>query len=309
MPTDELESHLRSTFARAAADFENPDQARQRLLLRDYHPRRGNRRLAAGITTAAALVVGLVAVIAAVGHGPATRATPLAAPALRTRLLAAIDTASGDILYAHGGPAPGGGGTFQSPAYPQPGQKVHIRILGLGSGGAIFKDGEYSFMMPSGNDGANSYTSNLDQGGLQLSGTVMDVNHFRHLWGAWHSKFILGFTLDAAGIRAEIANGQFKVVGSTELRGQRAVELNINVPPNNEASPHVTTARLWVDATTYLPMQQFLRMSNGQQNVTDYTFLRPTAENLAKLRPVIPAGYTRAGRIQVTGPKPTMIKK
>ena len=32
MPTDELESQLRSTLARAAADFENPEQARQRLL-------------------------------------------------------------------------------------------------------------------------------------------------------------------------------------------------------------------------------------------------------------------------------------
>lgn len=307
MPTDELESQLRSTLARAAADFENPDQARQRLLQRDYHPRRGNRRLAAGISAGAALVVGLVAAIAATGHGPATQATPLA-PALRTRLLAAIDTASGDILYAHGGPAPGGG-TWQSPAYPRPGQKVHIRILGLGSGGAIFKDGEYSFTMPSGNDGANSYSSNLDQGGLQLSGTVMDVNHFRHLWGEWHSKFVLGFALDAAGIRAEIANGQFKVVGTTELHGQRAVELKIGVPPSNEAPAHVTTARLWVDATTYLPIQQFLRMSNGQRNVTEYTFLPPTAGNLAKLRPDIPAGYTRAGRTQVTGPAPKTIKK
>ena len=307
MPTDELESQLRSTLARAAADFENPDQARQRVLQRNYHPR-GNRRLAAGLTTGVALIVGLVAVIAAVAHGSATKATPITAPALRTRLLAAIDTASGDILYAHGGAAPGGG-TWQSPAYPQPGQKVHVRNLGLGSGGMVFKDGEYSFTMPSGNDGANSYTSNLDQGGLQLSGTVMDVNHFRHLWGEWHAKFVLGFTLDAAGIRAEIASGQFKVVGSTELHGQKAVELRIDVPPNNEAPPHVTTARLWVDATTYLPMQQFLRMSNGQQNVTDYTFLPPATGNLAKLRPEIPAGYTRAARTQVTGPKPKMIKK
>ena len=68
--------------------------------------------------------------------------------------------------------------------------------------------------MPSGKDAASSYASNLDQGGLQLSGTVMDVNHFRHLWGEWHAKFVLGFTLDAAGIRGEIANGQFKVVGA-----------------------------------------------------------------------------------------------
>ena len=164
-------------------------------------------------------------------------------------------------------------------------------------------------MMPPGNDGASSYTSDLDQGGLRLSGTIMAVNHARHTWGEWHAKFVLGFPLDAAGVRAEIASGQFKVLGSAELRGQRAVELKIDVPPNNEAPPHVTTARLWVDATTYLPMRQFLRMSNGQQNVTDYAFLPPTAENLAKLRPEIPGGYTRADHAQVTGPKPKTIKR
>ena len=54
MPTDELENELRRTLARTAADFEDLDQARQRLLQRDYHPRRGNRRLAAGITAGAA---------------------------------------------------------------------------------------------------------------------------------------------------------------------------------------------------------------------------------------------------------------
>jgi hypothetical protein len=72
------------------------------------------------------------------------------------------------------------------------------------------------------------------------------------------------------------------------------------MPPNNEAPPHTTAARLWVNATTYPPMREYVRMSNGQQNVTDYVFLPPTPENLAKLRPVIPAGYTRANS---TGPK------
>jgi hypothetical protein len=306
MPTDELESQLRSTLARAAADFENPEQARQRLLRRNYHPRRGNRRLAAAITTGAALVVGLAAVIAAVAHGPATKTTSITVPVLRTRLLAAIDNASGDILYT---PAPGqplGGGQY--PAFPRPGQEVHVRIgPAVGSDGKVYKDGEYSFTMPSETaqrNYINHYTANLDQGGLHLSGTVMVVNHFRHVWGEWHSKFILGFTLDAAAIRAEIANGQFVVVGSTELHGQRAVELKINVPPNNEAPPHVTAERMWVNATTYLPMRESTRWSNGQQSVADYVFLPPTPENLAKLRPVIPAGYTQAGRTQVTGPKP-----
>ncbi|MGI8452223.1 MAG: hypothetical protein ACR2MP_34570 [Streptosporangiaceae bacterium] len=314
MPTEDdlrigyraLERHTPDVADVLRAVYDDPRRSARSWRLALRVPRR--HILRASLALGAAGAVTAVAVIAAVAHGPATKATPLAAPALRTRLLAAIGTASGDILYAHGGPAPGGG-TWQSPAYPQPGQKVHIRILGLGSGGTIFKDGEYTFTMPSRNGAANRYASNVDQGGLQLSGTVMAVNHFRHVWGEWHSNFVLGFTLDAAGIRAEIANGQLKVVGPTELHGQKAVELEINLPPNNEAPPHDSTARLWVDATTYLPMQQFLRMSNGQQNVTDYTFLPPTAKNLANLRPEIPAGYTRAGRTQVTGPKPKTIKK
>jgi hypothetical protein len=55
----------------------------------------------------------------------------------------------------------------------------------------------------------------------------------------------------------------------------------------------VTSARLWVDAATYLPPRQSLLFPAGKRTVTDYTFLPPTAANLAKLRPVIPAGYQR----------------
>jgi hypothetical protein len=257
---------------------------------------------------AAALAVTAAAVLAVTALLPAHQAGGglIAAPALRARLLAAIDTASGDILYA---PAPGGplvGGQY--PAYPQPGQEVHVRVGPVvGSDGKVYKDGEYSFKMPSEtalHDYINNYTANLDQGGLNLSGTAIWVDHFRHIWGECHSKFILGFTLDAAGIRAEIAGGQFTVIGRTELHGQQAIELKINVPPSNEAPPHTTAARLWVNATTYLPMREYTRMSNGQQSVFDYVFLPPTPKNLAKLRPVIPAGYTRAGCAQATSPTP-----
>jgi hypothetical protein len=274
----------------------SPDLA-ARACERHRHLQRRRHVLRAGLALGAAGAVTAAAVIAAVGHGPATKATNIAAPALRAHLLAAIDNASGDILYTHGGPAPGGG-NWQFPAYPRPGQQSHFRLLGLGSDGKVYKDGEYSFKMPSVtalHHYINHYTANLDQGGLQLSGTAMAVDHFSHTWRECNSKFILGFTLGAAGIRAEIANGQFTVIGRTELNGQQAIELKINVPPSNEAPPHTTAARLWVNATTYLPMREYTRMSNGQQSFFDYVFLPPTPQNLAKLRPVIPAGYTRAG--------------
>jgi hypothetical protein len=258
--------------------------------------------LAAAVAVTAAAVFAVTALLP--GHQAAGGGL-IAAPVLRARLLAAIDTASGDILYTHGGPAPGGG-NWQFPAYPQPGQQAHFRLLGLGSDGTVDKDGEYSFKMPSApalHRYIDNYTANLDQGGLHLSGTSMWVDHFNQTWSECHSKFILGFTLGAAGIRAEIANGQFTVIGRTELHGRQAIELKINVPPSNEAPPHTTAERLWVNATTYLPMREYTRMSNGKQSVAHYVFLPPTTGNLAKLRPVIPAGYTRLGCAQGTGPK------
>ena len=59
MPTDELEHELRRAIASAAAGYQHPEQARQRLLQRSYRPGSGHRRLTAGITAAA--VAGSVA--------------------------------------------------------------------------------------------------------------------------------------------------------------------------------------------------------------------------------------------------------
>jgi hypothetical protein len=287
----------------------SPDLA-ARTVQRHQQQRR-RHVLRASLALGAAGAVTAAAVIAAVGHGPATKATNIAAPAVRARLLAAIGTASGDILYT---PTPGhrlGGGQY--PAFPRPGQEVHIRIgPAFGSDGKIYKDGEYSFTMPSAaaqHHYVSSYTANLDQGGLHLSGTAMFVDHFKHVWGECRSKFILGFTLDAAAIHTELANGKFSVIGPTQLHGQRAIELKINVPPNNEAPPHVTAERMWVNATTYLPMQGFTRWSNGQQSVFDYLFLPATPQRLAKLRPVVPGGYTRTGCARATSPNMKTIKK
>ncbi len=228
-----MSSDMEELAREGMRQFTSATQASPDLAARTWQRHRRRHVLRAGLALGAAGVVAAVTVTAAVAYGPAAKDAPVSASALRTRLLAAIDTASGDILYTHvpGGPLGGG----QYPAYPRPGQEVHVRVgPAVGSDGKVYKDGEYSFKMSSANP-AKNYTPNLDQGGLKLSGTAMWVDHFRHVWGECHSKFILGFTLDAAGIRAEIANGQFTVIGRTELHGQQAIELKFNVPPNNEA--------------------------------------------------------------------------
>jgi hypothetical protein len=83
MPTDELENELRNTLARTAADFESLDQARQRLIQRDYHPRLGNLRLAAGISAGAAgvalvLGLGVSGVFGSASHQPSHPASHVA---------------------------------------------------------------------------------------------------------------------------------------------------------------------------------------------------------------------------------------
>lgn len=57
MMTDEPETGLREAFTRAAADIEVPDQARQRLLGRDYHPRTVNRKLTGVLAAAVAVAI------------------------------------------------------------------------------------------------------------------------------------------------------------------------------------------------------------------------------------------------------------
>jgi hypothetical protein len=62
MPTEQLENALRSALARAAADMQDSELARERLLQRDYRPGRGQRKLGAGVgaaTAAVAVLLGL----------------------------------------------------------------------------------------------------------------------------------------------------------------------------------------------------------------------------------------------------------
>jgi hypothetical protein len=82
MVTDGMEDELRGAFVKAAAEFQNPEQARQRLLQRDYHPRRVSRRGAAGITAAVAggalvLSLAVAGVFGSAARGPAHSTSPI----------------------------------------------------------------------------------------------------------------------------------------------------------------------------------------------------------------------------------------
>lgn len=130
-----MNSDIEDLAREGMRQFTETMQVSPDLAARTFTRHRQRRHLLrAGLALGAAGAVTAVAALTVVAHSPATKATPIAAPVLRARLLAAIDSASGDILYTAtpGGPLDGG----QYPAFPQPGQEVHVRVgPDLGSDG------------------------------------------------------------------------------------------------------------------------------------------------------------------------------
>ncbi len=107
MPTEELEHELRSALARAAADIPDPEQARQRLLHRDYRAGRDRRQLAVGAAAGAAVLgLGLTGLLASIpAHHPgAIRAVPPGDGTIRTTAFTLVKHANGTAtLTINGG--------------------------------------------------------------------------------------------------------------------------------------------------------------------------------------------------------------
>jgi hypothetical protein len=93
-----------------------------------------------------------------------------------------------------------------------------------------------------------------------------------------------------ADLARQIARGQWRVIGHTRLRGQRAIKLAQTRSGTFQGHP----VFLWVSTSTYLP----LRMTSVAEKVTEadnWYYLRPSKANLAHLRVPIPPGYPRSG--------------
>jgi hypothetical protein len=256
------------------------------------------RRRVPALAAALAVTAGAVVAVTLLLPGPQAGGGLAAAHSLRARLLAAIDAARGDILSARGRPSGPGqhGGSDQTltyPWYPRSGQQVRMHTLGWGTDGRLFQDAESIFTMPARHrtPAMNPVDGDAD---LTVTGTFIAVFPARHAWGKWHHlSLTLGLSADAAGIRHQLATGQFTIIRRGVVNGHKAIELGLTGLSSHKTGLHATAARLWVDAASYLPLRQVLRFSTGRQDVTDYRFLPPTAANLAKLRPLIPAGYHR----------------
>jgi hypothetical protein len=256
------------------------------------------RRAVPALTGAVAVTAAVVVAVTSLTAGSQAGGGVSAAHSLRAHLLAAIDAARGDILSAQGQPSGpgqhgGSGQTLTYPWYPRSGQQVRIHTLGWGADGKLFQDYESIFTMPAGHGtpAMNPVDGDAD---LTVNGTYLQVCPARHTWGKWqHNTQIVGLSADAAGLRRQLANGQFKIIRRGVVDGHKAIELGMTGLNPRMTGLHATAALMWVDAASYLPLRQVLRFSTGRVYMADYRFLAPTAANLAKLRVVIPPGYHR----------------
>jgi hypothetical protein len=66
MPTEDLENELRGAFAKTAAELPHSEQARQRLLQRDYRPASRRRRSIVGLSVGVSVAGVVTAVVLAV---------------------------------------------------------------------------------------------------------------------------------------------------------------------------------------------------------------------------------------------------
>jgi hypothetical protein len=92
----------------------------------------------------------------------------------------------------------------------------------------------------------------------------------------------------ARDLRTAVSCGALVDAGRQRVDGTEAIELK-----SRPGSPVSKT--VWVSQSTYLPVRVVVRLSfgklPGREQTADFTWLPPTAQNLAKLTVPIPAGF------------------
>ena len=93
-----------------------------------------------------------------------------------------------------------------------------------------------------------------------------------------------------ADLARQVARGQWRIVGHTRLRGQRAIKLAETRSGTFQGHP----VFLWVSTATYLPLRMTFVVGTFTQ-ADNWYYLPPSKANLAQLRVPIPPGYPRSG--------------
>jgi hypothetical protein len=327
MTITDPEAAVRALLAEPAPSAQVTRHGRDRLLALATQetaatPRRRRRLLTLGLpATAAAAAITAIALVAAssgTGAGPAQPGTAHAGgqaaggkttqatqpTSVQAKLLAAIDAAAGQLLYVHSTETVAGQSYTEniwlSPWGAQAGQTQRMRLESPGD-----QDVEMIFRMPKGGGTGGALTM---KGKGAAQGQVIDVETRLGTWSYQaRTNVTTGSPVETpAQLRQEIASGQLKVMAHTELVGQPVLELRHTFDSPPGSGPWTRT--LWVSARTYLPVRALSRFTEGTKGATGakalttdiisvtYQFRPATPANLAQLKPVIPAGFTRTAK-------------
>jgi len=109
-------------------------------------------------------------------------------------------------------------------------------------------------------------------------------------------------TTVATTLRTAVSCGSLTVAGRQNVDGTDAIELK-----SRSGSPIAET--IWVSPSTYLPVRVVARspFTPGVEQTADFTWLPPTAQNLAKLTVPVPAGFRKVSLFQAVAPNVKMI--
>lgn len=299
----------RASDIAAALSVGQPEPAATAPATRRHHARRTravrpSRKLAAGAGLTALVTATVAAfVVVSANHGQVTvdhgranadRGQVIGKASLRTAVLAALDTASGQIGYVRtttsaNGRTDGVAESWTYPWLPQTGQEVR-NLTRIHDPRHLSDPGDYAETETIYRQPAAANTT--------VKAEIIEVLFKQRKW--YEQQALWSGPQQAQSpsyIRQQIAAGQFTVAGKAEIDGRQSIKLIIHEP----ADPGLQLdGTLWVDATTYLPLRSVIKSvgtrPGGQLDLTtvnDMSYLAPTAANLAKVQISIPPGFTR----------------
>jgi hypothetical protein len=304
MNTD-VEDLLREGMERFTADVRAP-AGLIRLVARRHRRRVALRSMTVGAVALAAGAVALaVAVLPAAGHGIDGSAVDAAyvVKHVTSALSAAEPGEIAQMKVTTSGPAlPGGtaavtiseewsnGDQWRSVLYSSAGHQVFDEGFSTASGFTLVSYPARTWTREPG----------LGRPVMPALGSLSGRRGCGPVVGAFPLLFRLGLpgtgssasslpTTVATELRTAVSCGTLTVAGRQRVDGTEAIELRSR--PGS-----LISETIWVSPDTYLPVRVVVRSAPGTpvlQQTADFTWLPPTARNLAKLTVPIPAGFRK----------------
>jgi hypothetical protein len=289
--TTTLESEVRAAFARTAADVS--DDLGARLAQHDYRPRRVHRGRAVAVAASVALLAPVTAIAltdanAGGGSTPAAHAHRLGRVDLAAAVRAAVAGTAGDVFHVH---STFDDGLTADRWVSSDGSTLHITTYDASRAKAL--DILYSYADSKLTSTEVGYADHVwSQETIPWTQRPIDCSDGAcpGVQGAGIAKNLVeGAALSADGVRTLLDSAQFvRQPGTQTIDGTSTYVLT-------ETEGDVSSATLWIDAATNLPVRVAVGNDTAGRAVvqSDVAWLDPTAAGASVLKVAVPAGFTQ----------------